>query len=133
MHSDAENTVRGMVAKCPGKPELVSGGNLVAMHMLGAMLVNTGKYQEAERVEKEVLAYVESRPFLGRDSPQSISARRIVSRAVWGQGVSRRAEAEALVRETMEIVEGMGGGKFAVYQEEERKLLETEIMAILKH
>lgn len=121
---EAEDTIREMVELREGKGG-VNSANLVTMHMFADFLVKTGKFEEAERVESEVCEVMDRRASLGRDSPQAINARRIIARAVWGQGEGRRADAEALIREIEGIVEGMGGGRFAVYQEEERELNEA--------
>ncbi|KAL2126157.1 hypothetical protein VTI74DRAFT_1585 [Chaetomium olivicolor] len=85
-------------------------------------LVRSGKYKEAEETERTVCAWMDTQLSLGKDSPQAINARRIIARALWGQGTPRRADAEALLAEIKEIVDGMGSGRFSVYQEEERRL-----------
>lgn len=112
----AEETVRMLVRTRP------SESNVVPPHMLANHLVKVGKYKEAEDTERPVSAWMDAQPSLGRDSPQAINARRIIAKALWFQGPSRRAEAEALVAEIQEIVDGMGDSKFGMYQEEERKL-----------
>lgn len=116
---DAEGTVRMLVAT---RPEENLENNVVPPHMLADCLVKVGKYEEAEQVELPVLAWMDARPHLGKESPQAINARRIIARALWYQGPSRRGEAEALVAEIHAITEGMGEGKFGDYQEEEKKL-----------
>ncbi len=121
---EAEQTVRMLAARKPDP------NNIVPQHMLADYLVNHGKHKEAEDAEWPVLAWMEARPKLGRESPQAINARRILVQALWGQGPSRRVEAQALVTELTGIVEGMGDGKFKVYQEEERKL-NQELLAKL--
>jgi len=112
---EAEDTVRMLVAKAKGR-------NIVPGHMLAEYLAKNGKYREAEETERPVLAWMEGSPGLGRDSPQAINARRIMVKALWGQGQERRGEAESMLAELEEIVDRMGGGKFGVYQEEERSL-----------
>jgi hypothetical protein len=112
---EAEDTVRMLVARA-------EKGNSVPRHMLADYLVKIGKYAEAEDTERPVLAWMESGPHLGRESPQAINARRIMARALWGQGPPRRVEAEALLAEIDAIVDGMGDGRFGVYQEEEKRL-----------
>ncbi|KAB5546974.1 hypothetical protein GE09DRAFT_1288686 [Coniochaeta sp. 2T2.1] len=107
---------RILVARNPDKKSAVR-----PPHILAEYLVKVGKYKEAEEIELPVRAWVDGQPHLGRDSPQAINARRIIAKALWGQGPSRRAEAEALIAEIADIVEGMGAGKFGVYQMEERR------------
>ncbi len=91
-------------------------------HILAEHLLKIGKYEEAEEMERPACAWMDAQSRLGKESPQAINARRFIARALWGQGKPRRAEAEALLAEIDEIVDGMGGGRFAVYQEEERRL-----------
>ncbi|KAF3385466.1 hypothetical protein F1880_002700 [Penicillium rolfsii] len=113
---EAEQTVRMLVEKRPDK------SNVVPPHMLAEHLVKIGKYKEAEETERPVCAWMDARPHLGKSSPKAINARRIIARALWFQGESRRREAEALVAEIHEIVDGMSGGKFGIYQKEEIRL-----------
>lgn len=94
--------------------------NLSAAHALAALLVDRGQYAEAEATEAPVRDWLDGR--LGSDSPQALGSRRIIARAVWGQG--RRDEARALFGEIRELIEKMGEGRFAVYQEEEREILD---------
>ncbi|KAJ5534390.1 hypothetical protein N7527_000644 [Penicillium freii] len=107
-----------LVEKRPDK------SNIVPLHMLAEHLVKVGKHKEAEETELPVCEWMDSRPHLGKTSPQALNARRIIARALWGQGPSRRPEAEELVAMIYSLVDGMGESKFGVYQEEERKLNE---------
>ncbi|OOF91820.1 hypothetical protein ASPCADRAFT_154060 [Aspergillus carbonarius ITEM 5010] len=113
---EAEQTVRMLVEKRPDQD------NVVPSHMLAEYLVKVGKYEEAEATARPVCAWMDALPRLGKDSPQALNARRFIAKAVWLQGLARREEAEALVAELKGLVDGMGTGKFAVYQEEERRL-----------
>ncbi|RAK99975.1 uncharacterized protein BO80DRAFT_426051 [Aspergillus ibericus CBS 121593] len=113
---EAEQTVRMLVEKRPD-PE-----NIVPVHMLAGYLLKVGKYEEAEKTARPVCAWMDAVPRLGKGSPQALNARRFIAKAVWFQGVERREEAEGLVKELQGLVDGMGGGKFEVYQEEERRL-----------
>ncbi|GKZ88983.1 hypothetical protein AnigIFM59636_010120 [Aspergillus niger] len=122
---EAEQTVRMLVDKTPYK------SNPVPSHMLAEHLVKVGKYEEAEWTERPICAWMDARPHLGPSSPQALNARRLIAQAVWGQGPSRRSEAEALIAEIHWIVEEMGEGQFAVYQAEERRL-NREMMATLR-
>ncbi|OJJ67565.1 hypothetical protein ASPBRDRAFT_134965 [Aspergillus brasiliensis CBS 101740] len=122
---EAEQTVRMLVEKTPYKT------NVVPSHMLAEHLVKVGKYEEAEWTERPICAWMDARPHLGPSSPQALNARRLIAQAVWGQGPSRRSEAEALIAEIHWIVEEMGEGQFAVYQAEERRLNQV-MMATLR-
>ncbi|KAJ6128299.1 hypothetical protein N7471_009516 [Penicillium samsonianum] len=121
----AEETVRMLVEKRPDE------SNVVPPHMLAEHLVKVGKYKEAEEIARPVCEWMDARPHLGKASPQALSARRIIARALWGQGPSRRSEAEALVAEIGELVAGMGGSRFDIYQEEEARL-KKELVADLQ-
>lgn len=123
---EAEQTVRMLVEKRPDK------SNVVPPHMLADYLVKIGKYKEAEDIERPVCDWMDARPHLGKSSPQAINARRIIARALWFQGASRRVEAEALIAEIYGIVDAMGGGKFGVYQEEEKRLNEEMVAELQK-
>jgi hypothetical protein len=112
----AEDTIRMIVRKRQDQ------SNLSVCHMLADHLVKVGKYAEAEETERPVCAWMDEHPSLGKDSPQSINARRIIAKALWFQGETRRSEAEAMVAEIHALAEGMGDGKFGVYQETEREL-----------
>jgi len=121
---EAEATIREMVDRRPDRDsEKMTMGSVITLHMFADFLVKTGKCEEAERVERKVCAFMDA-SHLGKYSPQAINARRIIARALWGQGEEKRGEAEAMVQEIEELTEGMGGGKYAVYQEEERSLNE---------
>jgi hypothetical protein len=122
---EAEQTVRMLVARRPD-----DDSDVRPPHLLADYLVRAGKYVEAEETERPVVAWMDTRGHLGRDSPQALSARRVLVKALWGQGASRRAEAEALLEEVEGIVDGMGAGRFGVYQEEERRL-NRELLAEL--
>jgi hypothetical protein len=100
--------------------------NLSHQHALAWLLNQRGEkgdYVRAEGIERPCTAYMDEH--VGSDSPQSMSSRRIVAKAVWMQG--RFGEAEMLLGELFGLIREMGGGKFAVYEESERKM--TEEMA----
>ncbi|KAK3688796.1 hypothetical protein B0T22DRAFT_460247 [Podospora appendiculata] len=123
---EAEQTIQTLVAgaeKSDVRPQ----------HLLGEYLVKTGKYAEAEGAARPVAVWMLAQPHLGKYSPQYLSAQRLLVRALWGQGASKRTEAEALLAGIQETVEGLSkdGGKFGVYQGEEQKLNE-ELLAQLE-
>lgn len=121
----AEDTIRMLVEKRPDT------SNVIPPHMLADHLVKVRKYSEAEEVVRPVCGWMDVNPKLGKASPQALSARRTIARALWGQGPSRRSEAEALVAEIRELIDGMAGSKFGIYQEEEASL-HKELVADLK-
>ncbi|KAJ5950215.1 uncharacterized protein N7479_008628 [Penicillium vulpinum] len=120
----AEETVRMLVEK------RLDDSNVIPIHLLAEHLVKIWKYKEAEETARSVYEWMVSRPHLGKHSPQALNARRIIAKALWGQGPSRRSEAEALVAEIHELVYGMGGSKFAIYQEEEARLNEEMVAGL---
>ncbi|RYO94513.1 hypothetical protein DL764_007832 [Monosporascus ibericus] len=111
---EAEKTLRMLYDRRKDKT------NLSHQHTLAGLLLNRGKYPESEEMEKEVKTWLDDR--LGMESPQALSARRIIAQALWKQGLSRRSEADGAISDLMSIIDGMAGGRYAVYQEEERKL-----------
>lgn len=123
---EAEHTLRMLVARAPPEADDVR-----PQHMLAAYLVTVGQYKEAEALERVVCAWMDGREGLGPGSPQALSARRTLARALWGQGEERRAEAEGVVSEVEGLVEGMGRGRFGVYQEEERRLNREMVAALV--
>jgi hypothetical protein len=113
---EAEQTLRMMCERRKDK------SNLSHFHNLAGLLLAKGEYHEAETTETEVKVWLESK--LGKDSPQALGAGRILVEAVWKQGVERRMDAERLLGEMREVVEGMGDGSFGMYQEDERGFLQ---------
>ncbi|TVY57994.1 hypothetical protein LSUE1_G009136, partial [Lachnellula suecica] len=79
-----EQTIRMLIARNKDP------ANLSYNHNLTGVLLRKGKFAEAEAMEVDVPAFLDGK--LGRDSPQSLSSRRMIAHAVWKQG--RRAEAE---------------------------------------
>jgi hypothetical protein len=118
-HADAEDTLRMMIDRRKYK------SNYSHQHTLSVLLFDQGKYAEAEETEIPVKDWLDGR--LGKDSPQALGSRRIIGRAIWKQGPERRDEAKEIFAEVMDLVEGMTGGKYAVYQDEMRET--TEKMA----
>jgi len=87
---------------------------------LGFVLVEQGKYQEAEEIARQLLPALQKR--YGKESPQALGTLRQLIEAVGGQ---RRVEdAKSLVEEGFVLVGGMGGGKFTEYQQEELEALQ---------
>ncbi|KAF9244024.1 hypothetical protein DTO013E5_6465 [Penicillium roqueforti] len=105
--------------------------NVVPLHMLAEYFVKAGKYKEAEEIARPVCEWMDACSHLGKTSPQAINTRGIITRALWGQGPSRRSEAEALIANIRELVDGMGESKFCIYQKEEVRL-NKEMLADLK-
>ena len=96
--------------------------NLSFQHNLAAVLKKQGRWAEAEEMELQVLPWLESHPMLGKDSPQALSARRLIATAQWKQG--RREEAEKTVTELKSLIAEMSTGKFAAYQADEEAAIE---------
>lgn len=101
----------------------VDKSNVSHLHALGALLAKRGEYRRAEEIERQCTEYMDAKA--GKDSPQSMSSRRIIAKAVWMQG--RQSEAEKLIAEIFDLIEASGSGKFAVYQESERKMTEEMV------
>lgn len=107
---EAEATIR-MLCERRKDPE-----NLSHVHTLAGLLLDKGEYAEAEIMVEKVKVWLEEK--IGKDCPQIMRAWRIIVEAVWKQG--KRDEAEALLEEMKGTIDGMEGGRFAVYQDEER-------------
>ncbi|KAK7931992.1 hypothetical protein PG985_002704 [Apiospora marii] len=102
--------------------------NLSHLHSLASLLLTRGVYAEAERMELDVRTWLDSR--LGRDSPQALGARRMLAEATWKQGATRRQEAGDVVDEMRVIIDGMGAGQYAAYQDEEREMLDKLVLSL---
>lgn len=96
--------------------------SLMHQNGLAFLLLKRGEYAESERLNTEVREWLDQK--LGKDSPQSLGARRGLIEAKWKQGPSRREDAERDVAEIRALIAGMGDGKYAVYQEVELKAVE---------
>lgn len=93
---------------------------LAVRNNLGFVLVEQGKYQEAEEIARQLLPALQKR--YGKESPQALGTLRQLIEAVGGQ---RRVEdAKSLVEEGFVLVGGMGRGKFKEYQQEELEALQ---------
>jgi len=62
------------------------------------------------------------------DSPQALGCMIILAKCVWKQ--TRYGEAEEWIVKCKLAVENMGKGKFAKYQHDERKQLESDVEAL---
>jgi hypothetical protein len=76
-------------------------------------------------VEKEVLPWMQGHERLGSDSPQALSAMRCITRCVWKQG--RYEDAREWIERCRVIIEGLRGGQFGKYQDDERKQLKIDV------
>jgi len=94
--------------------------NLKSQHYLSFVLEERGYFAEAEKIALSLKPRIDKE--LGEDSPQVVGCRKIVARAVWKLG--RKEEARELIREVFLLIDRMGDGKYAVYQEGNRLMLE---------
>ncbi|KAJ7361145.1 hypothetical protein DFH08DRAFT_366501 [Mycena albidolilacea] len=102
------------------------------LNMLAGFKLRHGEYAEAERLEREVLPWMQKHERLGVDSPQALGTTRTIIEALWKQGGSKVDEARRLAEETAVLVEAMGSSKFAKYQEEERQMLRDLVAELEK-
>lgn len=102
--------------------------NLSHLHSLASLLLARGEYTEAERMELDVRTWLDSR--LGRDSPQALSARRMMAEAMWKKGTARRREAGDVLEEMRVVIGGMEAGQYAVYQDEEKEMMEKLVQSL---
>ena len=89
-------------------------------HHLASLMEETGQYEEAIDTENPVLALIDAK--LGVDSPQSLGGNRIIARALWKLG--RKREAEGLISQVWKNIELSSTGRFAAYQEAEKRITE---------
>jgi len=105
--------------------------NLSALNILVNLREKQGRYKEAEKTLKaEVLPWMRNHEKLGADSPQALSTMRRLVVCAWKQGNFN--EAKALIAETTTLIDDMAGGKFSVYQEDERKYLAETVADLEK-
>ena len=93
--------------------------NLSHLYNLAGVLLEQGKYAEAEEMASEARDWLDGK--LGKESPQALGARKIIVEAVWKQG--RVEKARGLMGEMEKIVEGGGEGTFGIYMDEQREML----------
>ena len=104
--------------------------NMSALHSLSNIMENRGKFAEAERMAREVLPFMQGHAMLGNDSPQALGSMKIITRSIWKQG--RYEEGEKWIGRCREVVEAMGKGKFAKYAEDEREMVERDVVRLIK-
>lgn len=101
----------------------IDKSNMSHPHNLAFMLLNKGDYVGAEKMELEAKPWLEGK--LGMDAPQVMKAWRTLVQAVWKQGPGRREDAERLLGEMGRLIEGMRGGTYGMYEQDERKYFKT--------
>ncbi|ETS85938.1 hypothetical protein PFICI_03963 [Pestalotiopsis fici W106-1] len=117
--ADEEATLKEMLAHPrPGQDK-----NWSALNMMSRLLEQQGRYAEAEGAALEVQPWMEAHAQVGRGSPPAMGNMRMILTAVWKQG--RFDDARSIYKEMHHLVDDMGNGKFAQYQEEEAEMLET--------
>jgi hypothetical protein len=94
--------------------------NLSHQHSLAAMLLlkDDCDYKEVEELETPCLPQMIETA--GNDSPQAMSSRRILAKAIWMQG--RHEEAEKIFQEIFSLLESSATGKYAVYRASETNM-----------
>jgi hypothetical protein len=83
-------------------------------HALAGLLTkrgDPGDFKRAEGLELPFKDTVDNQ--LGKDSPQSLSSRRIIAKAIWMQ--NRQSEAKTLIAEIYGLIDDMAKGKFSSY------------------
>ncbi|KAK0648013.1 hypothetical protein B0T16DRAFT_312337, partial [Cercophora newfieldiana] len=101
-----------------------NGPGIALKQALGHQLINEGMYVEAEELMRPACIEVDGPDRAWKYSPQSVGFRRTLLEAIWKQGVGKREDAEDLVEEIKELIEGMRGGEMEVYVDDERETLE---------
>ncbi len=93
-------------------------------HSMANQLIKQGSYVEAEKLMGPVCEDIHSASGFGKASPQGIGALRTLLVALWKQGAERRDEAEGVLKDIEDAIEGMRGGRFEVYVDAEREEIE---------
>ncbi|KAK4542347.1 hypothetical protein LTR36_006803 [Oleoguttula mirabilis] len=102
------------------------GKDMSALLALSGLLEEMDRHTEAEAAAREFLPWIQGHALLGsRESPQALGCMRLLATSVWKQ--SRCGEAEDWIVACRTAVEGMGTGKFAKYQDDERRQLESDV------
>ncbi|KAF2495770.1 hypothetical protein BU16DRAFT_526327 [Lophium mytilinum] len=120
---EQEKIVREMYANGPYDP--VSGTNtknMSALLNLSGVLEYDGLHAEAEAAAREVLPWLQKHEMLGADAPQVLSCMRTIARTTGKQ--RHWSESNLWAGKVEELIDGMGGRRFAKYEEDERKCLE---------
>jgi len=120
--SEAGKSIRALAERFGEKDE-------VLQQALANQLVAEGDYVVAEKIMGPIVGVLDAD--LTKASPQAIGARRALLSAVWKQGVERRADAEKVVADIKESIQGMVGTKYEVYVGSEGEELER-LLAELK-
>lgn len=113
-------TIRTMVAS----EKEGSTHGIISKAAMARQLIDERNFAEAEELMRPACIEVDGPERKWKYSPQSVGYRRTLLEAIWKQGEERRKEAEELVEEIKELIEGMNGGKMEVYVESERETLE---------
>ncbi|OOF99376.1 hypothetical protein ASPCADRAFT_203141 [Aspergillus carbonarius ITEM 5010] len=108
---EVEEVHRMLVAKRLDPNDLVPVNNLCSF-----LVHNTDKFEEAKTLAGPCKDWLDEN--LGRASPQAIGVRKIIAEAEWKLG--NRDRAQELVVEIFECIDELKGGKFAVYEDDER-------------
>lgn len=100
-----------------------------ALHSLSGVLEERGRYDKAEAAAREVLPWLQGHEVLGSsDSPQALGCMKVLVRCMWKQ--SEYAEAEGWIEKCNAMIENLGKGKFAKYQDDERKEFDHMLHAL---
>lgn len=118
--------ILALVDKPPTNEPVNPGARLSATHNLSRELMLNGEFAEAEIFARQVHLDLVER--LGLDSPQALGSQRVIIEAVSCQ--NRTEEAKRLLDEGIQIVGGMAGGRWAVYQQDELEAMEEVRMKL---
>ncbi|KAK1757300.1 hypothetical protein QBC47DRAFT_375636 [Echria macrotheca] len=121
--SDAGQSIRKLVEHFGDTDEVLQSS-------LADQLVVEGDYAQAEKIMGPVVATMDAD--MTKASPQAIGSRRILLSAIWKQGPSRRADAENVVAEIKESIQGMVGTKYEVYVKSEEEELDKVLAELAK-
>ncbi|KAK5994533.1 hypothetical protein PT974_05011 [Cladobotryum mycophilum] len=118
MPKEEEETIRTLVETTEGRAQVSW------QDMMADLSLRNGNFASAEATAREVLPVLQTHEKCGQDSPQALGTTRTLIASMWKQGGVKEDEARVLLQETFALIDGMGDGKFAKYQEEEREMLQ---------
>ncbi|KAJ6037109.1 hypothetical protein N7540_001388 [Penicillium herquei] len=103
--------------------------NIVPLYNLSAFLIqHTTRYAEGKALALQSVGWLDKR--VGKASPQSIGVRKNIAKADWKQG--NLEEAEKMITEIFELVEGLKETKFLMYAEDEKEHAEIWLAELKK-
>lgn len=104
--------------------------DMAALSDLGGRTERLGDYPEAEKIALEALAWIQSIPPLGPNSPQALGSMRVLVKSTWKQG--KYDDAKEWIQKCRSSIDELAKGRFAKYEAEERKQIDDDVEELEK-